>query len=214
MNYFLKVMNSVLMTQNQFSCSCNSYNLLLLYQTAKGEAAANFFGNIFKSTCTSPNEFQTRSIFEFDNSDNCALNPPYPVFQRSPRCLNPITTTTQAAIIVNPNALIGTNSTTQSSVLMNLKKLKGLTDAQIAGVVVGFLGVIFLFFSLIYCLFPIEILACCFDLFPVFHRICPCKSGVISNKYYDVFVSYNKSSEYWIQNQLIPFFDKEKPNDR
>jgi hypothetical protein len=31
--------------------------------------------------------------------------------------------------------------------------------------------------------------------------VCPCKSGVISHNYYDVFISYNKSSENWIREK-------------
>ena len=47
----------------------------------------------------------------------------------------------------------------------------------------------------------------CFGCFPSFYACCPCKSGVVTNKPYDLFVSYNKSSKKWIEANLVPFLD-------
>lgn len=46
-----------------------------------------------------------------------------------------------------------------------------------------------------------------FGCFPSFYACCPCKSNVVTNKPYDLFVSYNKSSEKWIEANLVPFLD-------
>jgi hypothetical protein len=96
----------------------------------------------------------------------------------------------------------------QAKLLNQTAVQKTLTEAQISGITIGFLGVILLFIMLIYCIFPIEILATLFGMCPSFYQCCPCKSGVITSKYYDVFVSYNKSAENWVKNQLVPFLDE------
>ena len=82
-----------------------------------------------------------------------------------------------------------------------------ISDAQLAGIVLAFLGVFFIVIALTYCICPVEILATLFGVCPKFYTLCPCKSGVKTNKQYKLFVSYNKSSEHWIRNQLVPFLD-------
>jgi len=87
----------------------------------------------------------------------------------------------------------------------------GTTDAQLAGIIIGFLAILFLILILLYCICPIEILSCLFGIFPSFYSFCPCKSSVITSKKYDLFISYNKSSELWIKTKLIPFLQNKHP---
>jgi hypothetical protein len=71
--------------------------------------------------------------------------------------------------------------------------------------VIGFLGAIVLFLLLLYCICPIEILSVLFDCIPFFYSCCPCKSGQVRNKEYDLFISYNKAeNENWVRKSLVP----------
>ena len=72
--------------------------------------------------------------------------------------------------------------------------------------VIGFLGALVLFLLLLYCICPIEILAVLFDCIPFFYSCCPCKSGQVRNKEYDLFISYNQSeNENWVRKSLVPY---------
>lgn len=205
LSYFLKLIYTVMLSNNNFVCSCDSYNLLMFYQTLKIENAITPSENLFKTYCSSPVNYQSASVFSFVDPNSCVGISKYsPIVYDE--CLNKDVSTLTNALLQNPSAL-------QTS-LDNEPVDKDLTPAQIAGIVIGFLGIFFLILGLLYCLCPIEILACIFDCCPRFYTICPCKSGVFTNKYYDVFVSYNKSSDKWIKNQLLPFFRVERPYDR
>ena len=54
-----------------------------------------------------------------------------------------------------------------------------------------------------------EILAVIFDCIPYFYSCCPCKSGAVRNKEYDLFISYNKTTEKWVRSTLVPFIQSE-----
>ena len=216
---FLNLMQPVLLTSNTFDCSCNSYNLLMFYQVLTSASGVYASSQIIKAVCGTPAQFQGLNIFSFEDPNNCFSVSKYPPFVTTSRCINvtaPVVNTPSALqgnqSVQNPSALLGNQQQLQQTA--NQTVSTSLTNPQIAGVTLAFLGALFLFILLLYCICPIEILACLFDLFPFFHTCCPCKSGVVSNKYYDVFISYNKSSEYWIRNQLVPFFRREKPHDR
>lgn len=206
LSYFLKLMYTVIMTNNAFVCSCDSYNMLLLYQTLIGENAITTAENLFQTTCTSPNEYVGQSIFSFRNSDECVGISKYPPIVYSDCIVSNIGTGNLNAL-VNPEQALTDEE--------NKPVDYNLTANQIAGIVVGILGLVLFFLALVYCACPVEILACLFDCCPCLYRICPCKSSAVTNKRYDIFVSYNqKSSNKWIQNELIPFFEEQKPDDR
>lgn len=205
LSYFLKLIYTVMLSNNNFICSCDSYNLLMLYKTLISENAITPSENLFKTYCASPANYQSMSVFSFEDPNNCVGISKYSPIVLD-ECLRSDVTSLTNALLQNPSAL-------QTS-LDNQPVQSSLTPAQIAGIVIGFLGVFFLILVLLYCLCPIEILACIFDCCPRLYTICPCKSGVFTNKYYDVFVSYNKSSDKWIKNQLLPFFQEERPYDR
>ncbi len=178
----------------------------MFYQTLINENSITISENLFQARCSSPAQYQSKSIFSFKDSNECVG-----VSKYSPIVYQ--TCVTAALNATNPDALI--NSPNGALVTVPDPAVnKTLTPAQIAGIVIGFLGLFFLFMLLFYCLCPIEILACLFDCWPCLYNFCPCKSGAVTNKYYDVFVSYNRSSEKWVKNQLVPFFQTERPNDR
>lgn len=203
LSYFLKLMYTVNFNNNNFDCTCDSYNMLMFYQTLN-ENFITTDAKIFKTYCSTPAAYFSSSIFSFKDSNECVGISKYsPIVYET--CVNAVSVIVSA---LDASALDAFASMSDPPVN------RALTSAQIAGIVIGFLGLFFLLFGLVYCLCPIEILACLFDCWPILYSICPCKSNALTNKYYDVFVSYNRSSEKWIKNQLVPFFQTERPNDR
>ena len=79
LSYFLKLMYTVKLTGNQFACTCDSYNLLMFYQTLIGESAITTGSAVFQTACSTPAQYAAQSIFTFRNSDECvgiSLFPP------------------------------------------------------------------------------------------------------------------------------------------
>ncbi len=196
--YFLVLMSAVRIDQNPLSCSCSSYNLLTDVAQLN-QSLLLTRSNLFKALCTAPSQYQGLSIFNFTAASTCTS---YPLNN-----CQVTTTTLNSVSVVNPNnpeLLIG-NQPYQPVTTT-------LADGQIAGIVIGFLMAFFLLLILLYCLCPIEILACLFGIFPSFYSWCPCKSGVVTNKKYDLFIGYNnQSSEMWIKKRLLPFIEKKRP---
>jgi len=179
----------------------------MFYQTLTNENSITPSESLTaKTKCSSPAQEVSKSIFNFKDPDECVGISKYPpvVYQT---CVSKPVEPTNPEALVNPNDALNIT-------IPNPGVNRTLTSAQIAGIVIGFLGLFFLILALFYCLCPIEILACLFDCCPCLYSWCPCKSGAVTNKYYDVFVCYNKSSEKWIKNQLVPFFQTERPHDR
>ena len=206
LGYFLKLLYTVILTGNKFDCTCDSYNMLLWYQTLKTNNAITTGYSLFNSTtCSTPAESAGQSIFSFKNSDLCVGASKYPpiVYQT---CVVAPVNISGPNLLINPPQLL-TN-------MPNQPVKSAMTSAQIAGIVIGFILVVFLLLCLLYCLCPIEILACAFDACKWFYTVCPCKSTAYTNKYYDVFVSYNKSSEKWVKKELVRFLREEKEGVR
>lgn len=206
LSYFFYLMNVVRIDQNPLNCSCSSYNMLMFYQTLLSSQSIALSSNLFKATCLYPSQYIGLSIFNFTSPDSCS-SISTPLANSCQITTTPATLSTES--IQNPNnpeLLLGSQPFQPVSPYLN--------DGQIAGVVIGFVGAVLLLIILLYCLCPTEILACLFGIFPAFYRVCPCKSGVISHKYYDVFISYNKSSENWIREKLLPFMRSKRSNDK
>lgn len=212
--YFLNFLSPVVLDQNPLDCSCSSFNLLKQYQFLVNASLIKTSSNLFKAVCATPSIYAGRSIFAFDDfSKACSQS----IFATTlPNCVTTTTSTTTTSTTtttttntisiqnpLNPELLIG--SVTNQPVML------GLIDDQIGGIVVGFLGAAILIIILLYCLCPIEILACLFGVFPSFYSYCPCKSGVVTNKKYDLFISYNQSSEDWIKKKFLPFLREKNP---
>lgn len=83
------------------------------------------------------------------------------------------------------------------------------SKAHIAGIAIGFLFLFVFLATLIYCMFPVEILAYLMRCFPSWYTCCPCKSTTYTNKPYDLFIAYNRDSQAWIENELIPFLESQ-----
>lgn len=205
LSYFLKLMYTAVLTNNNISCTCDSYNMLLWYQTLITNNAITTVENLFQTKCATPSQYTGKSIFNFVNSDECVGVSKYPPIVYE-------TCVTAQVNISGPDLLV--NPPDQLTNLEDQPVITALTPAQIGGVVVGFLFLFFLFVCLLYCLCPIEILACAFDACKWFYTVCPCKSTAFTDKYYDIFVSYNKSSEKWVKKELVPFFKEEKAGIR
>lgn len=206
--YFFYLMSPVLLDQNPFNCSCSSYNMLMFYQTLSSSSAISQTSNIFKATCFTPSLYLGKNIFSFTNSNTCTSSGNVPIVY-SCQTTTTVSTSAAAGTIANPNnpeLLLGSTAISTTTGLVS--------DGQIAGVVVGFLALLALIIGIIYCMCPVEWLSCLFGLFPTCYTCCPCKSGVVTNKYYDVFISYNKSSDDYIRQKLVPFFNTKRPNDR
>ena len=207
LSYFFYLMNVVRMDGNPFNCSCSSYNMLMFYQTLLSSSSITSSSNLFYANCLYPSQYSGQSIFKFTSPNTCSsVSTP---LANSCQITSTPASTIGTASVQNPNnpeLLLGNQPYQPVSPYLG--------DGQIAGIAIGFTGAVLLILILLYCLCPTEILACLFGIFPVFYRVCPCKSGVVSHKYYDVFISYNKSSENWIREKLLPFMRSKRPNDK
>ncbi|CAF0785744.1 unnamed protein product [Brachionus calyciflorus] len=193
---FLNLFNKLIMDDNYFNCNClKSYNLLRFFQSYITRYTITGTNYIFFQKCSSPSEFMNKNLFSFIepftcenvslefSSDNCGITP-----------------TTLSNLINIPQNLLDEPDTNLTQINIDY-----FNDAQIAGYIIGIIGILFMFILLIYCLCPIETLALCFNCIPFFYSVCPCKSGVKREKEFDLFISYNRSNENWVRNQLIPF---------
>ncbi|RNA42266.1 leucine-rich repeat and immunoglobulin-like domain 2 [Brachionus plicatilis] len=189
-NNFFNFFKKLLFTDNNLACSCQqSYNILSLYQNFISSNIINSNDYLFFHQCLSPSEFANQNLFYFTNPDTCSPNS------------NVFATNCRNAT----SSLVPENLLNEPKSSLDETNLNYFNDSQIAGYVIGLVGIFFLFLFLIYCICPIEILATCFNCIPIFYRICPCKSGVIRHKELDLFISYNQTSEEWIREKLIPF---------
>lgn len=192
--YLIQLLYPMILTTTPLNCNClGSYNLLTFTSALTN---INLNSNLFQyGVCVTPTTYAGRSIFTFATpSVSCPTGVPF-----SSTSCSSVTTTTA----VNSNGeepLIGAPDIPLASEYQS-----GLYAPEIAGIVLGLLGFLVLFLILLYCICPIEILACCFTCIPFFYTMCPCKSGVKRDKEYDLFISYNRSNTKWVKNKLIPF---------
>ncbi|CAF0972474.1 unnamed protein product [Brachionus calyciflorus] len=213
--FFIRLLYTMRLDSNPLQCNCTkSFNLVNFYKSLYQKNFFDTINNIFKASCTN-SAYIGQSIFNFAvlNSDkDCLVDYAFGIYT----C--PDTTTTSTTTTSTTTTTTTTITTTTVTLLLIPQNLlnepeKNITeinidyfnDAQIAGYIIGILGILFLLILLIYCLCPIEILAVCFNCIPFFYSVCPCKSGVKREKEFDLFISYNRSNENWVRNKLIPF---------
>jgi hypothetical protein len=239
-NFFLHLLYRVRIDQNPLICSCQgSYNLLKYTQSLYRDGAISLDENLFMARCASPPEYASSSIFffvvptiacynpslefpngcdEFSTTKDSTLSPSATsTTTTSSTTTTTVTATMSMSTTTNQNNTITISTTSQgtgANPQQLLNERGGLTGAQIAGIVIGLLGALFLLLMLMFCLCPVEILALLFGCSPCFYSCCPCKSGDKTTKTYDVFVSYNRSSEQWIKKTLVPYFQLERPIDK
>ena len=208
--YFLKLLQKMRVDANPLVCSCSSYNMLAYYQTyiTSPQYIQLISNNIFLPTCASPSNYAGLSIYSFTSITNCPSSLSF-----NNVCPSSTTTTTTAAqsgITLPQNQVINAPelqlADDGSGVLLQVTH----SGAWIAGIVIGFFGALVLFLLLLYCICPVEILSVLFGWIPFFYSCCPCKSGVVRTKEYDLFISYNFTTEKWVRNVLVPFLHAEQ----
>jgi hypothetical protein len=208
--YFLRLLQKMRIDTNPLDCSCSSYNMLSFYQTYITIPNNPLISdNIFLPKCATPSIYAGRSIYSFTSISTCSsslsFNNVCPTTTRTTT-----TTTTQANGITLPqNVAINTPQLQLADDGSGVLKTISRSGAWIAGIVVGFFGALVLFLLLLYCICPVEILAVTFECIPFFYSCCPCKSGVKRTKEYDLFISYNETTEKWVRKVLIPFIQAE-----
>lgn len=189
-NNFFNLIKRLLFTNNNFTCNCQrSFNLLSFYQNYISSNLIGIQDYLFIHGCSSPSEFLGKNLFTFTDPNTCSASSS--LFATN--CRN------------GTSAIIVENLLNEPKSSLNETNLNSFNDAQIAGYVIGLVGILVLFLFLIYCICPVEILAICFNCIPFFYRICPCKSGSKKFKEFDLFISYNRTNEDWIRRKLIPF---------
>jgi Leucine-rich repeat (LRR) protein len=212
LTFFIQLLYSMRLDENPFVCSCeNSFNLLNYIKELVKENGISLSNYIFLGICQSPAEYSGQSIFNFVGPNACngvafsAANCPIRTTTTSTTTLGPTTT----PITLAENQFINIPEFQLADTLVEKSITASFNDGLLAGVIVGLFFVLLLFFILLYCICPIEILSILFTCCPCFYRICPCKSGAKREKEYDLFISYNLVNEKWLNNHLIPFI-KEK----
>lgn len=189
-NIFFNLTKKLLLTNNNLSCNCQrSFNLLSFYQNFISSNAVNIRDLLIINQCSSPIELFGQSLLTFADPSTCSASSN--IFATNCR--------------QNTSVLVVGNLLEEPKSSLNETDLSYFNDAQIAGYVIGLVGVLALFLFLIYCVCPIEILATCFNCIPCFYSICPCKSGSRKLKEFDLFISYNRTNEHWLHQKLIPF---------
>lgn len=190
-NNFLNLFRKLLFTNNNLICNCQqSFNLLTYYQNFILSNTISNNDYLFFHECSSLSQFSGQNLFSFTNPDTCSAN------SNVLSCANSTNILAQENVINEPQKSLKETS------------LVNFNDSQIAGFVIGLVGFLFLFLLLIYFLCSIEILAMCFNCIPIFYRICPCKSGAKRIEEFDLFISYNRTNEKWVRENLIPFIKK------
>lgn len=194
-SFLFQLLYPMRLDYNPIDCNCvNMFNFLTFSQQLINSNSLNSTENLFRyyPKCVTPSAYTNLNVFSYINPSQdttCSTS-------AADRTLCPSGTNDGQNLLAPP------------SIPLKTEEQRGLYSAQIAGIVLGLLGFFILFFLLLYCICPIEILSCLFTCIPFFYSCCPCKSGVKREKEFDLFISYNRSNSQWVKNKLIPFLNE------
>lgn len=215
--FFIRLLYTLRIDENPLQCNCTtSFNFINYFLSLTFKNFLNTENNIFKAKCTNL-RYKDKVIFNFldpNEEKDCLID--YAFSQENcpliKTTLSPTTQTTEQITSAQTSTVglaIPENLLDEPNKDLKEINLDYFNDSQIAGYIIAFFGLFFLFLIFVYFLCPIEILAICFDCIPYFYKICPCKSGIKREKEFDIFISYNRINKNWVEEKLIPYI-KEK----
>jgi hypothetical protein len=215
-NQFLQFIYKANLANNNFNCECSkSHNLLTFIESSIASNAIDTKNNVFRTSFCLTAAYSNKSVFLFETSTKCVAS----VTDFNQRCNPPSFTTALPTSIATTTAASNNSTTTgpignvqllidatpSSTTKINLGTFYNLSGYQKFGIAMGVVFLVFLTIVLVYCLCQTECNAILFECIPFFYKCCPCKRYDYANKQYDLFVSYNRSSEKWVIETLMPF---------
>lgn len=205
-NYF----NLFWLDNNPINCNCaNSQRLVTDSITILNSVPSLLNSNLYKSFCKTPSNYFGKHIINFDT---CTTSISYPY------CINgssTTTTTTTTTTVITTTTIASIISITPDAGALS-ETMTTLAPGTIAGIAIGSIVVLLLILFIIIFICLTEIKACCFfhcsSCYVCFSDCCSNKrtkafANDMSEKFYDIFVSYNKkdeNSEKWIKDRLMP----------
>jgi hypothetical protein len=229
-NIFISLFSRLLLDNNPLSCSCSaSYNLLTFFKAYSQNYVLSSLNQLYLARCASE-EYAGLSIFSFASPSSCTSSGQ--LFFGKNCGYQPTTTTTTrqstTAIISTTSSQTKNVRVSESNSMVEVELLNGTRAEETFSppelpsfvgsseqtkssvwwilVAIAFLGgLVLILSSICCCVHSGGVLALLFSACPIFYKLCPCKSEARRDQVYDVFISFNKSNEKWVRNQLLPY---------